>query len=64
MAGRHETKKVELKENAGAPTRETNVKTLPQAIVVAVGARRKGENQHEMERWHNLLLFFHPPADE
>ena len=33
-------------------TRETNVETLPQTTIVA-GAGRKGENQHEMEMWHN-----------
>ena len=33
--GGGETKKGELKENAGATTRATNVKTLPQAIIVA-----------------------------
>ena len=38
---RGETKKGELKENAGAMTKETNVKTLPQVAIVA-GARRKG----------------------
>ena len=32
--------------------RKTKIKTLPQAAIVA-RARRKGENQHEMERWHN-----------
>ena len=45
--GGGETKKGELKENAGATTRETNVKTLLQAIIVAGRARRKGENQYE-----------------
>ena len=35
VAGGGETKKGELKENAGATTRATNVKTLPQAIIVA-----------------------------
>ena len=48
----HETKNGELKENAGAKTRETKVKTLPQATIVAGGGRTKGENQYEMERWH------------
>ena len=47
-----ETKKGELKENTGAKTRETKAKTLPQATIVAWGVRQKGENQHEMERWH------------
>ena len=32
-----ETKKGELKENTGAKTRETNIKTLPQATIVAGG---------------------------
>ena len=35
VTGWGETKKGELKENAGATTRATNVKTLPQAIIVA-----------------------------
>ena len=35
VAGGGETKKGELKENAGAATRETKAKTLPQAIIVA-----------------------------
>ena len=50
--GGGETKKGELEENTGAKTRETNIKTLPQATIVAEG-RDKGENQHEMERWHS-----------
>ena len=53
VAGGGETKKGELKENAGAKTRETKVKTLPQATIMAGGGETKGENQHEMERWHN-----------
>ena len=72
-------------ENAGALTRQTTVRTLPQTASVAGGARRrkaiegkrgryykgnqrqdppadrqrgrgrkrKSENQHGMERWHN-----------
>ena len=47
-----ETKKSELKDNTGAKTRETKVKPLPNITIVAGGAR-KGENLHEMERWHN-----------
>ena len=35
VAGGGETNKGELKENAGATTRETKVNTLPQAIIVA-----------------------------
>ena len=53
VAGGGETEKSELKENTGAKTRETKVKTLPQATIVAGGSETKGENQHEMERWHN-----------
>ena len=41
MAVGGETKKVELKENAGTMTRETNVKTLPQANIVAGGRDEK-----------------------
>ena len=51
--GGGETKKDDLKENTGAKTRETKVKTLPQVTIVAGGGETKGENQHEMERWHN-----------
>ena len=54
VAGGGETKKGELKENTGASTRGTKVKSLPQATIVAGGRETKGENQHEMERWHNL----------
>jgi len=32
-----------LKENTGAKTRETKVKTLPQATIVAGGARQKAK---------------------
>ena len=53
-----ETKKGELKENTGAKTRKTKVKTLPQATIVAGGARqeaktntkRKGGITHSPER--------------
>ena len=48
-----ETKKGKLKENTGAKTRETNIKTLPQATIVAVERDTKGKTKHEMERWHN-----------
>ena len=41
VAGGGETKKGELKENTGAKTRKTKVKTLPQATIVAGGARQK-----------------------
>ena len=47
-----ETKEGELKDNTGAKTRKTKVKTLPQATIVAVGKTR-GENPHKTERWHN-----------
>ena len=52
-----ETKKGELKENPGAKARETNIKTLPQATVVAGGRDEKARIKHEMERRHN-----HSPA--
>ena len=52
--GGGETKKSELKENTGAKTRETNIKTLPQATIAAGGRDiKKGEHQHEMEWWHD-----------
>ena len=51
--GGGETKKGELKDNTGAKTRKTKVKTLPQATIVAGGGETRGENQHKMERWHN-----------
>ena len=38
---RGETKKSEMKENTGAKTRETKVKTLPQATIVAGGTRQE-----------------------
>ena len=41
VTGGGETKKSELKENAGAMTRETNVKTLPQATIVAGGETKR-----------------------
>ena len=53
VAGGGETKKGELKENTGAKTGEIKVKALPQATIVAGGGETKGENQHEMEKWHN-----------
>ena len=43
VAGKGETKKGELKENTGAMTRETNVKTLPQATIVAWGRDEKSK---------------------
>ena len=51
--GGAETKKGELKENTGAKTRETKVRTVPQATIVAGMGETKSENHHEMERWHN-----------
>ena len=53
VAAGGETKQGELKKNTGAKTRETKVKTLRQAAIVAGEGKTKGENQHEMERWHN-----------
>ena len=57
VAGGGETKKSELKENTGANTRGTKIKTLPQKpsrrLPSWPGGETKGENQHEMERWHN-----------
>ena len=47
-----ETKEGELKDNTGAKTRKTKVKTLPQATFVA-GGKTRGENPHKTERWHN-----------
>ena len=41
VAGGGETRKGELKENAGAMTMETNVKTLPQATIVAGGETKR-----------------------
>ena len=41
VAGGGETKKDELKENAGAMTRETNLKTLLQAAIVAEGETKR-----------------------
>ena len=41
MAVGGETKKVELKENAGTMTRETKLKTLPQAAIVAGGETKR-----------------------
>ena len=41
--GEGETKKGELKENTGAKTRKTNVKTLSQATIVAGGARQEAK---------------------
>ena len=38
-----ETKKGELKENTGAKTKETKVKTLPQATIVAGEARQEAK---------------------
>ena len=41
--GGGETKKGGLKEDTGAKTRETKVKTLPQATIVAGGVRPKAK---------------------
>ena len=41
--GGGKTNKGELKENAGAKTREAKVKTLPQATIVAGGARQEAK---------------------
>ena len=41
--GGGETKKDEMKENTGAKTRETKVKTLPQATIVAEGGDKKAK---------------------
>ena len=43
VVGGCETKKSELKENTGAETRETKVKTLPLANIVAGWARQKAK---------------------
>ena len=51
--GGGDTKKGKLKENTGAKTRKTKVRTLLRIVSVAGGGETKGENQHEMERWHN-----------
>ena len=47
--GGGETKKDELKENTGAKTRETKVKTLPQATIVAGGARQKAKTNTKLK---------------
>ena len=49
--GRDEERRIEVEHRR--KTRETKVRTLPQATIVAGGGETKGENQHEMERWHN-----------
>ena len=51
--GGGETKKGELKENTGAKTRETKIKSLPQATIVAGGGETERRKQNEMERWHD-----------
>ena len=53
MAGRGEMKKAELKEDTGTKTRETKSQNPPAGYYRGGWAREKGENQHEMERWHN-----------
>ena len=52
-----ETKKGEMKENTGAKTRETEVKTLPQATIVAGGARQKAKSN---TKWTGGTI--HSPA--
>ena len=47
--GGGETKKGELKENTGAKTRETKVKTLPQATIVAGGPRPKAKTNTKLK---------------
>ena len=51
VAGEREEER-RIEGDAGATTTATNVKTLPQAIIVA-GVETKRRNQREMERWHN-----------
>ena len=48
--GGGETKKGELKENTGAKTRKTKVKTLPQATIVARRGETKKNNVHHKEK--------------
>ena len=45
VAGGGETKKGDLKENADAMTRETNVKALPQATIVGRDKKAKTNTQ-------------------
>ena len=42
-----------MTENTGAKTRETKVKPLPQATIVAGGGETERRKQNEMERWHD-----------
>ena len=53
LGGGGKTMKGNLKEKTGATRRETNVKTPSASHHRGGGSRRKGENQHEIERWHN-----------
>ena len=46
--GGGETKKGEFKENTGAKTRETNIKTLPQATIAARGRDKQAKTN---TRW-------------
>ena len=48
MAGGGRDEERRSKENAGAMIRETNAETLPRTAPET----KKGEDQHEMGRWH------------
>ena len=48
MAGGGRDEERRSKENAGAMIRETNAETLPRTAPET----KKGEDQHEMVRWH------------
>ena len=53
--GRDEEKRIEgehWREHKGNQNKNPPAETLPQATIVA-GGETRGENQHEMERWHN-----------
>ena len=55
--GGGETKNGELKDNTGAKTRKTKVKTLPQATIVAGGARQEAKTN---TKWKGGIT--HSPA--
>ena len=55
--GGSETKKGEFKENTGAKTRKTKVKTLPQATIVAGGATQEAKTN---TKWKGGTI--HSPA--
>ena len=42
-----------MKDNTGAKTRKTKVKTPPAGYHRGGGGKTRGENQHKLERWHN-----------